>query len=211
MKLTVLIGQVDTNSFILEEKGHAIIIDPAEAEAVIAAVESRNLIPDYIFLTHEHFDHISGLEEVRRKFDVPVVACVICSDRIQNVKDNLSRIADILQYYKTGKAPEKRSQPFTCNAADIIFDEEYNIDWQGHHIDFRRVPGHSPGSVIISLDDIVFTGDYMFFDKEETLRLIGGSEEEYNAKAKPVLDAIPEGYRIYPGHGQSYLKGQRPE
>ncbi len=207
MKLITLVGQIDANSFIIEENGHSIIIDPAGAEPIAKAVAEGGWIPDYIFLTHEHFDHIGGLEKLRKKYKVPVVACRICSDRIQNERENLSRIADILQYYKTGQITEKRTPPFTCEAADITFDEEYELDWQGHHFSFERLPGHSPGSVIINMDDnLVFTGDYMFWDREETLRLKGGSEEDYNAKAKPVLDSIPNGRHIYPGHGKDYLK-----
>lgn len=209
MKIITKIGQVDTNSFILEEDGHAVIIDPAEAEHIVKVIDDGDVIPDYIFLTHEHFDHIGGVEELREKYGIPVVACELCSERIQSINDNLSRIADILQFFKTGKSPKFRTEPYCCEAADITFAEEYELDWQGHNFKFKRAPGHSPGSVVITMDENnVFTGDYMFFDKEETLRLKGGSEEEYYAKAKPILDAIPIGHHIYPGHGQDYLKGQ---
>ncbi len=54
-------------------------------------------------MTHEHFDHIENLEEVRRTFNVPVVASQLCSERIKHVVTNLSSIADILAYYKTGE------------------------------------------------------------------------------------------------------------
>lgn len=207
MKLTTIMGQVDTNSFILEENMHVIIIDPAEATPIAQTLDECSWTPEYILLTHEHFDHIGGLEELRKKYDVPVVACKLCSDRIQSVNDNLSRIADVLQFFKTGKSPEERTEPYVCSAADITFDEEYALDWRGHSFTFKRAPGHSPGSTIITLDDsIVFTGDYMFYEQEETLRLKGGSEEEYYAKAKPILDSIPEGSHIYPGHGKDYIK-----
>lgn len=203
----MLIGQVDTNSFILEENGHAVIIDPAEAAPIAQAIDDCSWIPEYILLTHEHFDHVGGLEELRNKYDVPVVACKLCSDRIQSVNDNLSRIADVLQFFKTGKSPEERTEPYACRAADITFDEEFTLNWRGHSFTFKRAPGHSPGSTIITLDDSsVFTGDYMFFDSEETLRLKGGSEEDYNAIAKPILDAIPAGKHIYPGHGKDYIR-----
>ncbi len=207
MNINAVIGLVDTNCFLVEEKGRIIIIDPVEADSVSELIDKNGWKPDYIFLSHEHFDHVNGLEEIRKKYSVPVVASNLCSERIQQVNDNLSRIADLLHYFKTGRSPEKRTEPFVCRSADITFDDYYEMSWQGHKIKFRRAPGHSPGSVLISVDDnIVFTGDYMFFDSKGTLRLKGGSEEDYERYTVPLLESIPIGSRIYPGHGQNYTK-----
>ena len=200
--------KLDSNSYLVEEEGRVIIIDTG-GDDLDAQIECRGWTPEYIFLTHEHFDHIKWLEQLRDRFDVPVVACELTSKRICSVKTNLSNIADILTYYKTGVIAEERSRSYTCREADIVFEDTYELSWRGHRFCFERLPGHSPGSVIITMDgEAVFSGDYLIWQEEELLRLKGGSPEDYEQYARPVLERIPDGMRIYPGHGRIYTKGQ---
>lgn len=198
---------IDTNCYLIGEGGKSVIVDPACAERIAGELADRGWEPEYIFLTHEHFDHIWDLEEIRDRYRIPVVACSLCSERIQSVSTNLSNIRDVLVYFKTGEIPEEEGKRFTCREAEITFEDTYHMRWRGHAFAFQRLPGHSPGSVIISMDgEAIFTGDYLIFGEEEMTRLKGGSEEEYETIARPVLESIPEGRHIYPGHGRDYVK-----
>lgn len=55
------------------ETGAVAIVDPADATAIIAALEAAGGRLDLILLTHHHGDHIAGVDEVRARFNVPVV------------------------------------------------------------------------------------------------------------------------------------------
>ena len=181
------------NSYLIEENGFVVIVDPGQDGVVEAEIERKGYRPEYILLTHEHFDHVEDLEAVRGKYGIPVIASRICSERLEDPKTNLSIIEDILSYYKTG----------------VIAEE---ILWRGHRFTFVEAPGHSPGSVLITLDDAYyFTGDYMILRENPTLRLRGGSEEDYRIIAEPILEKIPDGAEILPGHGDSYTKGREPQ
>ena len=200
------------NSYLIDEDGYVLIIDPGQDGVVEAEIEKNGWTPEIILLTHEHFDHIENLEEVRTRYDIPVVACEICSERIGDEKLNLSVIADILSYYKTGIIAERNAPRFTCRPAEITYGDEYEMDWRSHHFSFIRIPGHSPGSVLITMDDeYLFTGDYMLLDDETTLRLRGGSPEDYENIAIPIMESIPNGIKVCPGHGPSYIKGEENE
>lgn len=204
--------KIDGNCYIICEEGCAVVIDPADGDKVMGELERLEVKPEYIILTHEHFDHIGGLEQVREACGVPVIASRECSENIQTVKGNLSSISGILEYFKTGKIPEKTIDPFVCGPADITFDEEYLLEWRGHSFRFRRLPGHSRGSVLISLDDDkIFTGDYLIAGREVITRLKGGSQEDYDNIALPVLESITEGTHIYPGHDEDYVKGRQED
>ncbi len=49
------------------------IVDPGEAEPVLAALETHGLEPAAILVTHRHPDHVGGLERVRGRYPgVPV-------------------------------------------------------------------------------------------------------------------------------------------
>ena len=67
------------------------------------------------------------------------------------------------------------------------------------------------GLLITMDDEYVFTGDYMLLDDETTLRLRGGDPEAYENIAIPIMQSIPNGMKVCPGHGPSYVKGEENE
>lgn len=54
---------IDTNTYLLEEDNHLHIIDPADHDVVLE--KCRNAASVTVLLTHEHFDHIRGLNRIR--------------------------------------------------------------------------------------------------------------------------------------------------
>ena len=79
-----------------------------------------------MLLTYEHFDHISGLNRIRElcASSCHVIAGATCSERIQDMKANLSASADVLAELGSKQIPENWS-PFSCKAADITFENQY--------------------------------------------------------------------------------------
>lgn len=59
-----------------DDDGHCAIIDPgytdAEKEEIVAFIQSKNLKPVCIMLTHGHFDHIYGLKDFAETYGVPI-------------------------------------------------------------------------------------------------------------------------------------------
>ena len=56
------------------EDGMSIVIDAAEANPTIAALEKLQLIPSYILTTHHHFDHVEGNLILKEKYKTRIVA-----------------------------------------------------------------------------------------------------------------------------------------
>ena len=53
---------------------HVAIVDPSEAKPVLDHIKSHNLIPLAIMITHHHWDHVGGILEITKQFDIPVYA-----------------------------------------------------------------------------------------------------------------------------------------
>jgi hydroxyacylglutathione hydrolase len=48
------------------------IVDPGDAEPVLAAIEKHDLEPTVILCTHHHGDHVGGVEDILKHHSVPV-------------------------------------------------------------------------------------------------------------------------------------------
>jgi len=57
-----------------DEEGHAIVVDPGEAQPVEEALAQRQLQLRAILLTHHHHDHIGGVDALLSRHGVPVYA-----------------------------------------------------------------------------------------------------------------------------------------
>ena len=67
------LGPFGTNAYVIlcQATGDSILVDaPGEADAVLRQLANTN--PKFILITHNHFDHIGALEELRTKLKVPV-------------------------------------------------------------------------------------------------------------------------------------------
>ena len=200
----IVSGFLDTNTYLLEEDRHLLIIDPSDQARVLE--KCRNAVIVTVLLTHEHFDHISGLNWIR---DFYTSSCVIiadetCSERIQDTKANLSAYAYVLAELGGKHIPEHWS-PFACKAADITFDDRYAFRWMGHAVELFSTPGHSAGSCCIMLDDMLFVGDTVL-ENNLMVKFPGSSKKLYLSVTAPLLEKLMMGNRItrvYPGHGDA--------
>ena len=204
---TFISGFLDTNTYLLEEDEHLLVIDPADHAVVLERCRDATSVT--VLLTHEHFDHIAGLNQLR---GVCAPSCVViagetCSERIQDPKANLSAYADVLAQLGGKQIPEHWS-PFFCKAADITFEDRYAFRWMGHEVELFSAPGHSAGSCCILLDDMLFVGDTVL-ENNLMVKFPGSSKKLYRSVTVPLLEKLLTGTlapenritHVYPGHG----------
>jgi hydroxyacylglutathione hydrolase len=79
----------DNYAWLLRESGTGAtaIVDPADAEPIIEAIEKAGGRLDLILLTHHHADHIDGVDEVRARFNCPVVGATADQHRLPKLDE----------------------------------------------------------------------------------------------------------------------------
>ena len=194
----------ESNCYLLGENGRAVVIDPNHPRGPLELLERLGWKPELILLTHEHCDHMAGLEALRRRWPgVPAAATAACSANLQDKRLNMTQRMEVYLTFR-GK-PGVSYPPFVCAPAELPYEGRWETVWQGHRLQCEALPGHTPGSAGIFLDGVTFfSGDYLLPGEKVILRLPGGSKTDYLARTRPFLAQLPPGLRVCPGHGAPY-------
>src|ERR1700748_3294852 len=81
----------DNYAWLLRDSGTGAtaIVDPADAQPIIEAIEKGGGRLDMILLTHHHDDHIAGVDEVRARFKAKVVGAAADMHRLPKLDESV--------------------------------------------------------------------------------------------------------------------------
>ena len=79
-------GYMDNYAYVVVDEATKVtaVIDPSEAEAVIAKCEDLGLRPQFVLNTHHHFDHVDGNVDIKQKYGAKIVCNAADAYRIEN-------------------------------------------------------------------------------------------------------------------------------
>jgi hydroxyacylglutathione hydrolase len=187
---------INSNCFIIYtvQNASCIIIDPGteDCEEVLNFLDKEKKIPEYIFLTHEHFDHIWGVNTLKKIFNCKLVCSSVCAENIVNKKKNLSVFFNQIGFE-------------TC-IADIIFNtQKLEINWNNNIINCYSTPGHSDASICIHIGSILFTGDTIIKDEKTITKLPSGSKTKLTQTINYLKSVFfQKNILVHAGHGNSF-------
>jgi hydroxyacylglutathione hydrolase len=145
----------------------------------------------YALLTHEHFDHVSGLSDVKKYWGCQVICSQECSAAIPDPTRNFSRY--LIQ------------RDVACEQADLVCEDlGWSLDWCGGRFRFIPTPGHSPGSICIAIEDLLFTGDCLLPNVKRVTNLPGGNNKAMEESLNLLLNTFDNETLVYPGHGKPF-------
>ena len=162
----------------------------ADMNALLPGVR---LEAEAVLLTHGHFDHILGIPGLREEWpDLPVY----CHPADWGEGDAASLFGQ--------RFPTVRS------FGDITpYREGDVVNVAGIAVEVLETPGHTPGSVTLRAENVLFTGDTLFAGSMGRTDLPGGDEGELMRSLKR-LGELEGDYQVLPGHeGQSTLERER--
>ena len=182
MKVKLLrVGPIGTNCYILEDDqtNLAAVIDPGdEPELIQEALEKEGVEVRYLLLTHGHYDHTTAVPALHRVYPQ----------------------ADIYIHQADANGAGSTLFPLAGEVDDLkLYDEGDVIRLGDHEIQVLHTPGHSPGSVTLKVEDVLFTGDTLFAGSCGRTDLRGGSYEQIMQSLKR-LGELKGDFHVGPGH-----------
>jgi len=88
-----------TNAYILvcQRTKESVLVDaPGDAQAILDCLEDTK--PQYILITHSHFDHTGALKELKHRLNIPVAAHKADAKRIPLSPDLFLKDGDLLSF-----------------------------------------------------------------------------------------------------------------
>jgi hydroxyacylglutathione hydrolase len=186
------LGVLQTNCYIVESpEKTCLIFDPgSDGKKLIKWITKKELKPIAIFLTHGHFDHIGGVDEVRDYYKIPVYIHEEEEDWLTDPALNGSKFFKMQDLIKVKKA-------------DYLLTKEETITIEGFSFNLLETPGHSPGSVsyYFKKAGFVVSGDALFQNSIGRTDLPGGNNKQLMKSIHEKLLFLPEETEVLSGHG----------
>lgn len=176
-----------SNCYLLSCGAECAVVDPSvDVRMITDAVRNFDLTIKYIILTHGHYDHMLSLEELRDK-----TVAELCIHKLDEINLHDSRRSLFAMVGDPAR---------TFHKAERMLEDGDVLDLGGEKITVIHTPGHTPGSVMLHINDDLISGDTLFDMSVGRSDFPGGDHETLLASIYSVYKRFPQS-RIYPGHG----------
>lgn len=162
---------------------------PAELKAITSYIEAEGLRPVHVLATHGHLDHNFADGELHAIYGLGVELHTLDQSQIESL-DKQS-----MMFLR---------RPFAHKPAVVAryLDGGEAIPFGTHTITLLHTPGHTPGSIALSIEDegVLFSGDTIFRMSIGRTDLPGGDYAKIEQSLR-LLAALPHSTRVLTGHG----------
>lgn len=192
---TYIAGPIQANNYLVidEESKEAVLIDCSERkQEILDEVKNSGLKVKYILLTHGHFDHVLGVNDMEKELNAPAYV----------------KKEDLVQIESTSSIMSAFGVQITQNPSVTHFitpEQEFTL--VNKTIKVLETPGHTEGCVCYLIDDKLFSGDTLFCESVGRTDLMGGNFKKLHNSVVNVLFKLDDNTTVYPGHGPSTTIG----
>ncbi len=176
---TLTLGLYQTNTYLIWEENSksCCVIDPGyDAKTIANTIARQGLTLEAILLTHGHFDHVGAVKELVMDTDCKVYLCA-----------------------------QDLAMPEAMTAGPLFYTHTYGegdaLQLAGLTIRVLQTPGHTPGSVCLLVENVLFSGDTLFAGSCGRTDFPGGSGADILKSLKRL--AQMKNCTVYPSHGES--------
>lgn len=157
-------------------------------DKLMKLIEKNNLNVHYSFETHAHADHLSGAQELKKRF--PKIKLAI-GERITEVQSVFKKLFNL-------------DDRFIPNGTqfDHLLREDEIVQVGSIEVKVLFTPGHTPACASYLIGDAIFTGDAIFMPDTGTGRCDfpeGSSAALFNSISEKLY-TLPDSTRVFVGH-----------
>jgi hydroxyacylglutathione hydrolase len=188
--LRLEVGELQTNAYLFYSSVNrdCLVIDPgAEADRILDAIAREKLLPRAVVLTHGHADHVGAAGVLLDHF---AISLWIHEADEREMRSPVNR--EIAAMFGADLPPP---------AGRLLADGE-TLAIGDLSLKVIHSPGHSPGSILLYGEGLLFSGDTLFKDDVGRTDLPGGSEAQLRCSLEKIK-SLPPRTVLLPGHGES--------
>lgn len=189
-------SRFSSNTYVIAHPEHddVWIVDPGDTDPIFVWMDdhSKKSVSG-ILLTHAHFDHIYGVNEILSHYPncMVYIANEYGKEALRNPKLNGSKYSD------------EGPIVIESNVTVRFYDKMMQL-WDGLDIQTINTPGHSDDSQCLIIGDLIFTGDSLIKDVRTVTKLKGGSKEKLK-ESMNVFETLKGKHMIVKsGHGDDF-------
>lgn len=183
-------GPIDANNYLVadEKSKEAVLIDCSEhVQKILDDVKELGLKVKYILLTHGHFDHVMGINSMKKELGAEVLINQKDEKQIEMTQTILKTFGIFVE-----KNPEY----------DKYIDKNTELKIGEIPIKIFETPGHTEGGLCYLIDGKLFSGDTLFRNYVGRTDLPGGNYAKLENSIKNVLYKLPDETEVFPGHNE---------
>jgi len=190
----LVVGPIEENCYIVyreeDPSKSCFLVDPgAGGNRIVNALKSLDRVPEAVFLTHGHFDHIMAVDWVLKEYPgLPVYAWEKEREVLEDpAKSLLSGVA----------------KNYALKDVNYLADGSVT-EAAGISVKLIATPGHTAGSACYRLEEekILFSGDTLFKESAGRTDFPTGNDRLIRESILGRLKELPEETLVYPGHGE---------
>lgn len=175
------LGEIKSNCYVISEDKDCFIIDPGfESSIIIDYIKQSKLNPQFIYITHGHFDHTGGAKQLKELYHIPVYA---------PLKDKIWMQDSVYNRWM-----------YDIPVDQWVIDGD-EIDFNEHIFKVIETPGHSKGSTALYESPNLFVGDTLFYESVGRTDIPFSNFEELKDSILKLYE-LPDYVVVYPGHGK---------
>ena len=170
-------GEYVTNCYILKGEQGDLVIDPGQGSFDWVMQNTGKIAA--VLNTHGHFDHVYDDAKLQR-----------AGAKIYIHEEDAFML----------RADPFETMPEPIEADVLVKGQEQSLEIAGFNVKFSLFAGHTPGSCMIEVDGVIFSGDVIFKGSIGRWDFPFSSGEQMRESLHKILQ-IKGDFTLYPGHG----------